>query len=118
MMVMITAITPSLNASRRPLVIAPPSVLCGLRRSGGRLLRLRIGIFRRLELFGIGSGPGRGEATDCSTEITREVAMANQEIASSGSRNWALYGAYLGLGLAIAALALLAVGPLGWRAGW
>jgi len=44
--------------------------------------------------------------------------MANQEIASLGSRNWALYGAYLGFGLAIVALALLAVGPLGWRAGW
>lgn len=28
------------------------------------------------------------------------------------------HGAYLGLGLAILALLLLAVGPIGWRAGW
>jgi hypothetical protein len=34
------------------------------------------------------------------------------------ARNWAWYGAYLGLGLAIVALVLLAISPLGWRAGW
>jgi len=33
-------------------------------------------------------------------------------------RNWAPYAAYLGLGLAAAALVLLVVAPLGWRAGW
>jgi uncharacterized protein (DUF1499 family) len=33
-------------------------------------------------------------------------------------RNWASYGAYLSLGLAAAALLLLVVSPLGWRAGW
>src|SRR6266545_3437118 len=34
------------------------------------------------------------------------------------ARNWATYGAYLGLALAAAALVLLAISPLGWRAGW
>ena len=33
-------------------------------------------------------------------------------------RNWAPYEACLGLGLAVAALVLLVVAPLGWRAGW
>ena len=32
--------------------------------------------------------------------------------------SFAFYGAYLGAGLAILALILLAAGPLGWRAGW
>jgi uncharacterized protein (DUF1499 family) len=34
------------------------------------------------------------------------------------NRNWALYGAYLGFALAVAALILLALSPVGWRAGW
>jgi len=34
------------------------------------------------------------------------------------TRNWATYGAYLALGLAVIALALLAISPLGWHAGW
>jgi len=33
-------------------------------------------------------------------------------------RNWTMYGAYLGLGLAAVALVLLAISPLGWREGW
>src|SRR5262245_12768103 len=44
--------------------------------------------------------------------------MVDQRIASFGSRRWALYGAYLGFGLAIVALGLLALSPLGWRIGW
>jgi uncharacterized protein (DUF1499 family) len=44
--------------------------------------------------------------------------MADMRIAAVAGRNWALIGAYLGLGLAVLALILLAVGPLGWRFGW
>jgi uncharacterized protein (DUF1499 family) len=33
-------------------------------------------------------------------------------------RNWATYGAYLGLGLAVVSGLLLAISPLGWREGW
>ena len=33
-------------------------------------------------------------------------------------RNWAGIAAYLGVGLAVLALLVLAVGPLGWRLGW
>src|SRR5437764_15409174 len=32
--------------------------------------------------------------------------------------DWSKYGALLGLGLAASALLLLAVAPIGWRAGW
>jgi uncharacterized protein (DUF1499 family) len=32
--------------------------------------------------------------------------------------SWAPIGAYLGFGLAVLALVLLALGPMGWRAGW
>jgi len=39
-------------------------------------------------------------------------------IAAPAKGSWALYGAYLGIGLAILALALLAASPIGWRAGW
>src|SRR5262245_41747155 len=44
--------------------------------------------------------------------------MVDQTTGSLGSRNWALYGAYLGFGLALVALVLLAVSPVGWRLGW
>lgn len=44
--------------------------------------------------------------------------MVDLRLASIADRNWPLLGAYLGLGLAIVALVLLAVGPLGWRFGW
>lgn len=44
--------------------------------------------------------------------------MADVRIAAVAGRNWALIGAYLGLGLAILALVVLAAGPLGWRIGW
>jgi len=33
-------------------------------------------------------------------------------------RNWATYGVYLGLGLAVVSGLLLAISPLGWREGW
>ena len=44
--------------------------------------------------------------------------MSDAKAASSKIRDWALYGAYLGLGLGVVALVLLVVSPLGWRAGW
>jgi uncharacterized protein (DUF1499 family) len=44
--------------------------------------------------------------------------MADANVASLKNRNWALYGAYLGFALAVVALVLLALAPLGWRAGW
>jgi len=44
--------------------------------------------------------------------------MVDAQAATLRPGSWASYGAYLGLGLAILALALLAAGPLGWRAGW
>jgi uncharacterized protein (DUF1499 family) len=42
------------------------------------------------------------------TMIARELTHAN----------WALSGAYLGVGLAVTALLLLALSPVGWLAGW
>jgi uncharacterized protein (DUF1499 family) len=39
-------------------------------------------------------------------------------MAALAERNWAGTGAYIGIGLAILALLVLAVGPLGWRLGW
>src|SRR5262252_5183507 len=33
-------------------------------------------------------------------------------------RNWTGIGAYLGIALAVLALIVLAIGPLGWRLGW
>jgi uncharacterized protein (DUF1499 family) len=47
-----------------------------------------------------------------------EKAMVDARVASLLRSSWASYGAYLGFGLAIAALILLAAAPLGWRAGW
>ena len=44
--------------------------------------------------------------------------MDDATVASVKNRNWALYGAYLGFALASAALVLLALSPVGWRAGW
>ncbi|HLX82007.1 MAG TPA: DUF1499 domain-containing protein [Burkholderiales bacterium] len=44
--------------------------------------------------------------------------MTDAQVASLKNRIWPLYGAYLGLGLALVALALLAISPLGWHAGW
>jgi len=44
--------------------------------------------------------------------------MAEAQTASLAKGNIALYGAYLGIGLALLALILLAAAPLGWRAGW
>lgn len=44
--------------------------------------------------------------------------MVDMRIASGAGRNWPLLASYLGLSLAIVALVLLALGPLGWRAGW
>ncbi len=44
--------------------------------------------------------------------------MVDAQAASLRQGGWASYGAYLGLGLAILALVLLASGPIGWRAGW
>src|SRR5207248_7007045 len=34
------------------------------------------------------------------------------------TRNWTAYAAYLGVALAVVALALLAISPLGWLEGW
>jgi uncharacterized protein (DUF1499 family) len=39
-------------------------------------------------------------------------------MATLAERNWAGIAAYFGVGLAILALVVLAVGPLGWRLGW
>jgi uncharacterized protein (DUF1499 family) len=39
-------------------------------------------------------------------------------MAALAGRNWAGIAAYVGVGLAILALLVLAVGPLGWRLGW
>jgi uncharacterized protein (DUF1499 family) len=44
--------------------------------------------------------------------------MADSQTATLVKGNIALYGAYLGIGLALLALILLALAPLGWRAGW
>lgn len=44
--------------------------------------------------------------------------MVDAQAATLRPGSWAPYGAYLGAGLAILALALLAAAPLGWRAGW
>src|SRR5215475_16196128 len=44
--------------------------------------------------------------------------MTDTAIGSQAERAWAGYAAWLGLGLALVALALLAASPLGWRAGW
>jgi uncharacterized protein (DUF1499 family) len=44
--------------------------------------------------------------------------MGDAKAASLKTRNWALYGAYLGFGLAVVAAVLLVVSPLGWHAGW
>jgi uncharacterized protein (DUF1499 family) len=39
-------------------------------------------------------------------------------MAALAGRNWAAIAAYVGVALAILALIVLAVGPLGWRLGW
>jgi uncharacterized protein (DUF1499 family) len=39
-------------------------------------------------------------------------------MAALAERNWAGIAAYVGIGLAVLALLVLAVGPLGWRLGW
>jgi uncharacterized protein (DUF1499 family) len=39
-------------------------------------------------------------------------------MAALAERNWAGIAAYVGVGLAVLALVVLAVGPLGWRLGW
>jgi uncharacterized protein (DUF1499 family) len=39
-------------------------------------------------------------------------------MAAFAGRNWAGIAAYVGVGLAILSLLVLAVGPLGWRLGW
>lgn len=44
--------------------------------------------------------------------------MVDARAATLRPASLAPYGAYLGLGLAVLALALLAAGPIGWRAGW
>jgi uncharacterized protein (DUF1499 family) len=44
--------------------------------------------------------------------------MVDVRAASFLRGGWAPLGAYLGFGLAIVALVLLVLGPLGWRAGW
>jgi uncharacterized protein (DUF1499 family) len=44
--------------------------------------------------------------------------MVDARAATLRPANWGPYGALVGLGLAILALALLAAGPIGWRAGW
>jgi uncharacterized protein (DUF1499 family) len=44
--------------------------------------------------------------------------MDDAKVAPWKNRNWALYGAYLGFGLAVVAAVLLVVSPLGWHAGW
>jgi uncharacterized protein (DUF1499 family) len=44
--------------------------------------------------------------------------MDDAKVAPLKNRNWALYGAYLGFGLAVVAAVLLVVSPLGWHAGW
>ena len=44
--------------------------------------------------------------------------MEASRIAPSKSRTWALRAAWLGCGLAVIALVLLVISPLGWRAGW
>lgn len=44
--------------------------------------------------------------------------MENAQLTPSKSGTWALRCAYLGFGLALIAMLLLAVSPFGWRAGW
>jgi uncharacterized protein (DUF1499 family) len=44
--------------------------------------------------------------------------MADARIATLAEWNWASIGAHLGFALAILALVLLALGPLGWHLGW
>jgi uncharacterized protein (DUF1499 family) len=44
--------------------------------------------------------------------------MAEMRMDAMAGRNWAEIGAYIGGGLAVLGLVLLAVGPLGWRLGW
>src|SRR5467141_1770491 len=48
----------------------------------------------------------------------REAKMVDAKIASLKMRNWPLYGTYPGFSLAVVALVLLVVSPLGWHAGW
>src|SRR6266566_1515785 len=50
--------------------------------------------------------------------VRLEDTMADHRPGSFMKGSFALYGPYLGAGLAILALVLLAAGPLGWRAGW
>src|SRR4029434_2714623 len=56
-----------------------------------------------------------GHALDA---ICKGEQLDDAKVASVKKPNWTLYGAYLGFGLAVAALVLLALSPLGWRAGW
>jgi uncharacterized protein (DUF1499 family) len=56
-----------------------------------------------------------GHALDA---ICKGGQLDDAKVASVKKPNWTLYGAYLGFGLAVAALVLLALSPLGWRAGW